>query len=138
MHTLESPMLALGKGDAVIQLSPASLRFWEKLGLTPRAGPKDVTAFVFFEGSDEERENEVENWLGKVSAAYSVSLPACDPVLRGSGYHQAKSFGAHDVGMSSHCTKQGVVPTRFDTFRKTLSKLRFASSRRMGAEHVPQ
>ncbi|TFK83195.1 hypothetical protein K466DRAFT_498929 [Polyporus arcularius HHB13444] len=103
LHTLESPMLALGKGDAVIQLSPASLRFWEKLGLTPRAGPKDVTAFVFFEGSDEERENEVENWLGKVSAAYS-----------------AKSFGAHDVGMSSHCTKQGVVPTRFDTFRKTL------------------
>ncbi|KAI0706930.1 mediator complex subunit 13 C-terminal-domain-containing protein [Cerioporus squamosus] len=103
LHTLDFPMLALGKGDAVIQLSPTSLRFWEKLGLSPRAGPKDVTAFVFFEGSDEERESEVETWLSKVSVAYT-----------------AKNFGAHDAGMSSHCTKQGVVPTRFDTFRKTL------------------
>ncbi|RPD62123.1 hypothetical protein L226DRAFT_463453 [Lentinus tigrinus ALCF2SS1-7] len=103
LQTLESPMLVIGKGDAVIQVSPTSLRFWEKLGLSPRAGPKDVTAFVFFEGSDEERETEVETWLGKVSTAYSV-----------------KNFGAHDVGMSSHCTKQGLVPTRFDTFRKTL------------------
>lgn len=72
MQTLEPPMLVLGKGDAVCQLSTASLRFWEKLGLSPRAGPKNVTTFVFFEGSDEEREIEVEAWLGRVSAAYSV------------------------------------------------------------------
>lgn len=65
-------MFVLGKGDAVVQLSPTSLRFWEKLGLSPRAGPKDVTTFVFFEGSDEERENEIEAWLGRASAAYSV------------------------------------------------------------------
>ena len=66
------PMLAVGKDGTVIQLSPTSLRFWEKLGLAPRAGPKDVTAFVFYEGTDEEREAEIETWLDKVSTAYSV------------------------------------------------------------------
>ena len=74
LQSLESPMLVVGKGDAIIQMSPTSLRFWEKLGLSPRAGQKDVTAFVFFEGTDEERESEIEGWLGRVSAAYSVSL----------------------------------------------------------------
>ncbi|KAI0751627.1 mediator complex subunit 13 C-terminal-domain-containing protein [Daedaleopsis nitida] len=103
LQPLDAPMLLVGKGDSVIQLSPTSLRFWEKLGLSPRAGQKDVTAFVFFEGTDEERENEIEGWLSKVSAAYS-----------------AKSFGLHVAGMSSHHTKPGLVPTRFDTLRKTL------------------
>ena len=72
---LESPLLAVSKGESVIQLSPTSVRFWEKLGLSPRAGPKDVVAFVFFEEKkDEDRETEIENWLVKVSAAYSVCI----------------------------------------------------------------
>ena len=72
---LETPLLAVSKGETVIQLSPTSLRFWEKLGLSPRAGPKDVVAFVFFEEKkDEDREAEIENWLAKVSSAYSVYL----------------------------------------------------------------
>ncbi|KAI9069534.1 hypothetical protein FKP32DRAFT_1559466 [Trametes sanguinea] len=103
LRPMTPPMLAVGKDEAIIQLSPTSLRFWEKLGLVPRAGPKDITAFVFYEGSDEEREMEIEGWLGKVSAAYS-----------------AKGFGSHVAGISSHCTKPGLVPTRFDTLRKTL------------------
>ena len=47
-------MLIVGKGESLLQLSPTALRFWDKLGLSPRAGPKDVTAFVFFDGADEE------------------------------------------------------------------------------------
>ncbi|KAI0329947.1 hypothetical protein GY45DRAFT_1251784 [Cubamyces sp. BRFM 1775] len=103
LRPMAPPMLAVGKDGSVVQLSPPSLRFWEKLGLAPRAGPKDVTAFVFYEGTDEEREAEIEAWLDKVSAAYA-----------------AKNFGSHVAGMSSHCTKPGLVPTRFDTLRKTL------------------
>lgn len=73
LRTLEPPLLAVGKDETVVQLSSTSLRFWEKLGLTPRAGPKDVTAFIFYEGADEERETELESWLDKVSTAYAVS-----------------------------------------------------------------
>ncbi|KAI0637629.1 hypothetical protein C8Q77DRAFT_1086914 [Trametes polyzona] len=100
---LEPPVLAVGKDEAVIQISATSLRFWEKLGLTPRAGSKDVTAFVFYEGADEDREDEIQDWLRKVGYAYS-----------------AKNFGMHEAGNSSHCTRPGLVPTRFDTLRKTL------------------
>ncbi|KAI0829265.1 mediator complex subunit 13 C-terminal-domain-containing protein [Trametes gibbosa] len=103
LQCLEPPMLAVGKDEAIVQLASTSLRFWEKLGLTPRAGPKDVTAFVFYEGADEDHETEIETWLEKVSAAYS-----------------AKNFGSHHSGISSHCTKPGLVPTRFETLRKTL------------------
>ncbi|KAH9853381.1 mediator complex subunit 13 C-terminal-domain-containing protein [Lenzites betulinus] len=103
LRSLEPPMLAVGKDEAIIQIASTSLRFWEKLGLTPRAGPKNVTAFVFYEGADEEHETEIEAWLMKVSAAYST-----------------KNFGSHDPGISSHCTKPGLVPTRFETLRKTL------------------
>ena len=74
LSTLETPMLTVAKGDAIMQVTPPSLRFWEKLGLSPKSGPKDVTAFVFFEGADEERETEIEGWLSRVSAAYCVSL----------------------------------------------------------------
>ncbi|KAI0676690.1 mediator complex subunit 13 C-terminal-domain-containing protein [Trametes maxima] len=104
LQKLDPPMLAVGKDEAVIQLSPPSLRFWEKLGLVPRAGPKDVTAFVFYEGAAEEHEVEIEGWLERVSAAYS-----------------AKNFGSHVAGISSNCTKLGLVPARFDTLRKTLT-----------------
>lgn len=72
LQPLESPMLVVGKGDTVIQMSPTSLRFWEKLGLSPRAGQKDVTAFVFFEGTDDDRDAGIEDWLSRVAAAYSV------------------------------------------------------------------
>lgn len=73
----------MSKGESVIQLSPTSLRFWEKLGLSPRSGPKDVVAFVFFEEKkDEDRETEIESWLTKVSAAYSVLWLTFDIIPR--------------------------------------------------------
>ncbi|KAI0922097.1 hypothetical protein AcW2_006885 [Taiwanofungus camphoratus] len=104
LHLLESPMFTVGKSDTLIQVLPTALRFWEKLGLGPRGGKKDVTAFVFFEGSDEEKQMEIAEWLNKVSSAYS-----------------AKNFGAHSAGMCTSCTRPGLVPIRFDSFRKTLA-----------------
>ena len=65
-------MLTIGKSDTVVQVLPAGLRFWEKLGLGPRSGQKNVTAFMFFEGGGDEREVQMEQWLEQVSATYTV------------------------------------------------------------------
>jgi mediator of RNA polymerase II transcription subunit 13 len=65
-------MISVGKGDAIIQVLPTALRFWEKLGLGPRGGRKDVVAFVLFEADCEERIQQVEGWLACVSATYNV------------------------------------------------------------------
>jgi mediator of RNA polymerase II transcription subunit 13 len=73
---LESPMVSVGKGDAVIQILPTALRFWEKLGLGPRGGKKDVTAFVLFECDVEERHQQLEGWLSALAATYAVSRPS--------------------------------------------------------------
>jgi mediator of RNA polymerase II transcription subunit 13, fungi type len=72
LQELEPPMLSVTKSDAVIQVLPSALRFWEKLGLGPRGGKKDVTAFALFEDIGEERQTQVETWLNSVSAMYTV------------------------------------------------------------------
>lgn len=68
-------MILVGKGDSMIQTMPASLRFWEKLGLTPHAGKKDITAFLFLEDNGVDKPF-AEAWLRKLSATYSVCPPS--------------------------------------------------------------
>jgi mediator of RNA polymerase II transcription subunit 13 len=46
---MEAPMISIGKGEAVIQVLPPALRFWEKLGLSPKGGRKSVATFIMFE-----------------------------------------------------------------------------------------
>lgn len=65
-------MLSAGKMDAVIQVLPPALRFWDKLGLGPRGGPKSIAGYVLFEERDEDRRNQVKEWLERVSATYIV------------------------------------------------------------------
>ena len=72
IQSLEAPMISIGKGDAVIQILPTALRFWEKLGLGPRGGRKNGTAFVLFEDDGEQRQQQVDSWLSTVSAMYEV------------------------------------------------------------------
>jgi mediator of RNA polymerase II transcription subunit 13 len=72
LEQLEPPFLSVAKSEAVIQVLPSALRFWDKLGLSPRAGKKDVCAFVFFEESDEARVDAVDKWLQWVSSTYTV------------------------------------------------------------------
>ncbi|KAI0699800.1 mediator complex subunit 13 C-terminal-domain-containing protein [Cytidiella melzeri] len=103
MQELQPPSFTVTKADGVIQILPPALRFWEKLGLHPRAGAKNVVAFVFFEGSDDEAETEIADWLDKLSAVYT-----------------SKHFGTHICGRAAACTRNGLVPVSFDTFRKTL------------------
>ena len=66
-------MFSVAKGEAILQVLPTATRFWEKLGLGPRGGKKDVTAFVLFEDAGETKLRQVETWLASVSASYNVS-----------------------------------------------------------------
>jgi mediator of RNA polymerase II transcription subunit 13 len=72
VQALDAPMISIGKGDAIIQVLPTALRFWEKLGLSPKGGRKDLSAFVLFEDEGEGREALVETWLCNVRSAYQV------------------------------------------------------------------
>ena len=73
LQALETPTISIGKGDAVIHVLPTALRFWEKLGLGPKGGRKDLSVFVIFEEGGEQRQNLMENWLVSVGNAYKVS-----------------------------------------------------------------
>lgn len=74
LQRLDPPMFSVGKSGCVVQVLPSALRFWEKLGLTPHGGKRDVVAFLFFEEGGSEKEHQAELWLKKMSAGYSVSL----------------------------------------------------------------
>ncbi|KAJ7496590.1 mediator complex subunit 13 C-terminal-domain-containing protein [Mycena latifolia] len=105
VQTLESPMISIGKADAVIQILPTALRFWEKLGLTPRGGRKNATVFVLFEDDGDARQQLAEAWLAKMSAVYD-----------------SKHLGTLTPGNHAMCSRDGIFPLRFDsTFRKSLA-----------------
>lgn len=111
LHPLEDPLISIGKGDAIVQLKPPALRFWDKLGLDPKGGKKDLSAFVLFE-DDVERGIQVDNWIKSVRNVY-----------------QRKHYGTMDSGKSSFCPNDGLAPLRYDaTFRKSLGKCLFSSS----------
>ncbi|KAI0027383.1 hypothetical protein K488DRAFT_90914 [Vararia minispora EC-137] len=99
----EPPMLAVGKGDALLHVLPSALKFWQKLGLGPRAGRKDVVAFVFYDEALEGRVDMVDRWLKRVSQTY-----------------EAANLGSHVPGKSSRCPQDGLVKVKFESFRKFL------------------
>lgn len=66
---------------------PTALRFWDKLGLGPKSGKKDVTVFVLYEQGYHEaeqhdrlgkakiwRDEQIGSWLRNVCALYKVGL----------------------------------------------------------------
>lgn len=70
---LSQPEISVGKASSVVNAAPPALRFWSKLGLSPRSGEKDVLTFVLYEeGSN--LSHCAEAWLRRVSAAYKVSV----------------------------------------------------------------
>ncbi|KIY66761.1 hypothetical protein CYLTODRAFT_423101 [Cylindrobasidium torrendii FP15055 ss-10] len=103
---LEPPSFIVGKGEAVMQMSPPSLRFWDKLGLGPRSGRKDLRAFVAFDPNQQDLTHRVPEWMSALGRAYS-----------------SKQFGKVSPGVSEHCA-DGVVQLRFDSsLRKSLDTL---------------
>lgn len=69
------PMVAVGQSKEVVHLSAPSLRFWEKLGLMPLNGIKDVVAFALYEEDTTPKDliEVLSGWLAKVSRIYKVS-----------------------------------------------------------------
>ncbi|GLB33323.1 putative component of the SRB8-11 complex [Lyophyllum shimeji] len=107
LQMLEAPLISAAKGDAIIQILPTAVRFWEKLGLGPKGGQKNGTAFVLFEEDGEQRQQQVETWLASVVATY-----------------EGKHLGTMALGKSPSCPKDGLFPLRFDSsFRKNLGSL---------------
>ncbi|OJA18387.1 hypothetical protein AZE42_00715 [Rhizopogon vesiculosus] len=103
LQRLDAPMYSVGKSGCVVQVLPSALRFWEKLGLTPRGGKRDVVAFVFLEEGDLEKQHQAGVWLNKMSAGYS-----------------AKQLGSFTAGSSTMCSTDGVMPLRLENFRKSI------------------
>lgn len=103
LQRLDPPMFLVGKSGCVVQISPPALRFWEKLGLTPHGGKRDVVAFVFLEEGGLEKQHQAEVWLNKMSAGYS-----------------AKQLGSFTPGSSTMCSADGVMPLRLENLRKSI------------------
>ncbi|KAJ7125409.1 mediator complex subunit 13 C-terminal-domain-containing protein [Mycena epipterygia] len=105
VQILDAPLISIGKADAVIQILPTALRFWEKLGLTPRGGRKNATVFVLFEDDGDARQQLAEAWLAKIAAIYD-----------------SKHLGTLTPGSHNLCSRDGLFSLRFDsTFRKSLA-----------------
>ena len=71
---MEPPLFSVGKGTSIINVSPSVIRFWEKAGLHPVGGQKNVNAFVLYEGEGTEMFELVSRWFKRVSLAYTVRL----------------------------------------------------------------
>ncbi|KAJ3540572.1 hypothetical protein NMY22_g4236 [Coprinellus aureogranulatus] len=98
------PSISIGKGDAVVQVLPTALRFWQKLGLGPKGGRKDVEVYSFYEDSGDQRRSTVDAWLTAAGAAYT-----------------AKHMGQFIRGCTNPAN-DALLPVRFDaSFRKALA-----------------
>ncbi|KAF8628169.1 hypothetical protein AX17_006039 [Amanita inopinata Kibby_2008] len=109
---LDSPMVTVGKGDAIVNVFPTALRFWGKLGLGPRGGKKNLMAFVLYDnqGDGNQRELRVESWLADIAVAYA-----------------ARHYGSLEPAHSPACMKDGHLVVKYDTsIRKALTS--FVSS----------
>ncbi len=76
---LEPPKVLVGKGEAVIELVPPALNFWDKLGLGPRSGKKDIQAFFAFDVSQEDISHIARDWLLGLHMAYEVGVLVAVP-----------------------------------------------------------
>jgi mediator of RNA polymerase II transcription subunit 13 len=98
----DPPSISVGKGDAVIQLLPTALRFWQKLGLGPKGGRKDIEVYAFYEDADDQKRVIVDGWLAAAGNAYKT-----------------KHMGQFIRGCTNPAN-DALLPTRFDvSFRKT-------------------
>ncbi|KAH7101076.1 hypothetical protein BKA62DRAFT_704230 [Auriculariales sp. MPI-PUGE-AT-0066] len=109
---LVEPQVGLAKNGAVVQLGLSALRFWERFGLGPRGGPKQVTAFIIFE----ETRNGISSplaasWLDNVGCAYKTL-----------------GLGSHTSDTSVTGSQPGLVPLKWEHFRRAFSSILSAST----------
>ena len=116
--TVKLPMLdfRIKRGDMTIDISPAALSFWEELGLNPRHGGKDVTAFCFCPDMEIWRQG-ARSFLEKLSHAYrslrlgsfDVGHPAIESLSSGTASYgpMADEDDLNTPEVEAYCTKLG-------------------------------
>ncbi|KAJ8514892.1 hypothetical protein ONZ45_g7637 [Pleurotus djamor] len=72
LRLADMPSVVVSKNEAVVEVLPTVIRFWEKLAVGPKGGTKDITAYVLFEEEDESQTRGIEVWLQNLSASYQV------------------------------------------------------------------
>lgn len=70
-----SPLVSVGQSNSVLHVSAPALRFWDKLGLSPLNGKKDIVSFALYEEgvTGPERLGAVSSWMKDVAHVYTVS-----------------------------------------------------------------
>ncbi|KLO17501.1 hypothetical protein SCHPADRAFT_925823 [Schizopora paradoxa] len=102
---VEPNNIVVGKSNSLIQISPPALRFWDKLGLSPRSGKKDITAFVVH-NDQHDITDDAASWLADISRLYS-----------------GKAFGDHVPGNISACKEDGILVIQFEQFRTNMAAI---------------
>ncbi|KAG9015514.1 hypothetical protein FRB94_000119 [Tulasnella sp. JGI-2019a] len=105
---IKPPVIATSQAGVPIQLGATSLRFWNKLGLTPLNGTKDVAAFALYEeeSTTPEHISILSQWMKDVSKVYSD-----------------RRLGTQTIGGNSTDYPSGLVPFKWDSVKKTLGGL---------------
>ncbi|KAJ4471962.1 mediator complex subunit 13 C-terminal-domain-containing protein [Lentinula aciculospora] len=120
LSPLSPPLLSVAKSEAIIHIMPTALRFWDKLGLGPKGGKKNVDVFVIYEQGyreiGEEQRDGPENanvWRDEQMGFWLNSI--CE-------LYKEKYLGDMLPGQSSRCQHDGLVSFHFDSsFEKSLA-----------------
>ncbi|KAL1727433.1 hypothetical protein EV714DRAFT_217198 [Schizophyllum commune] len=122
LAALSPPHLTVAKANSVVQVLPTALRFWDKLGLGPRAGRKEAVVYVVYEdaatyttaGAGEQASSSMEAQV----MAFLSQLTGC---------FETRHYGTLIPGNSINNRPAGLFPVRFDSsIRKQLAHLHAA------------
>lgn len=73
--------MALLREQTIIHVVPAAIHFWDKLGLSPLHGPKDISSSFAIFRPDDVQSASVDRWLHDVAECYAVCLALTTMVL---------------------------------------------------------
>lgn len=68
----------MAQNGEIVHVNASALRFWDKLGLGPLHGAKNVTAVALFEPEDGCDPLIIQTWLQDATHAYEVSWNYCN------------------------------------------------------------
>lgn len=98
LQLTESPLITIAKGDTLVHIQPTAIAFWEKLGLGPKGGKKDVTAYALFQEVDESHRSSVASWLRNLSSEYTVCTSFSCVQYITHGYLRTNTWAAMSLG----------------------------------------
>ncbi|KAF9074701.1 mediator complex subunit 13 C-terminal-domain-containing protein [Rhodocollybia butyracea] len=120
LSPLSPPLISVAKSKALVHVLPTALRFWNKLGLEPKGGKKNVTAFVLHEDGYSGNEIDQESGFAKAGSWRSEQIELW--LKNMAELYKTKHFGEMIPGKSTVCHKDGLVALQFDSsFKESLA-----------------